>query len=405
MKQVITAVSFSLTCLAFAASAQQNQQPAASGGAVVQQQPYAPAAPNGQQVPPRVNPQGQYPPGAQGQAVQDPNASVNPPPQNGTTAGGLFSTNTLNTLRTNLSSLGTNAYQHLSNGWSSVSNWFKGTNQSEPTSNRGTNRAYGTNSYWMTNGTSMQMRDEAYTPQDQTLLVQLRQEVRPLFANRNRNQAWMPVHFICRERRVTVIGFVPDEDDKRKIVALVKETPGVVDVDDQLQISSGEYGFQPGTPSAPSAASAATQPNIGQDEAYSSSDRTIVVKVRQEVQPIIGNSEPWMPVHFMCRDGILTLVGFVPNEQERQQIFEACQRTPGVVQVVNQLQVNTAASSANMQGTNTQGALGGGYQPSASNGFAYGSTNQLQATNAMSGSLSGMTNAYGAATNLTPTGR
>ncbi len=405
MKQVFLTTTFSLMCLAFAASAQQNQQPAASGGAVVQQQPYGPAAPNGQQVPPRVNLQAQYPSGAQGQAMQDPNASVNPPPQNGTTAGGLFSTNTLNNLRTNLSSLGTNAYQHLSNGWSSVSNWFKGTNQNEPTSNRGTNRAYGTNSYWMTNGTSMQMRDEAYTPQDQTLLVQLRQEVRPLFPNRNSNQPWMPVHFICRERRVTIIGFVPDEDDKRKIVAVVKETPGVVDVDDQLQISTGEYGFQSGAPSAPSAPSAATQPSVGQDQAYTSSDRNIIVQVRQEVQPIIGNSEPWMPVHFVCRDGILTLVGFVPNERERQQIFEVCQRTPGVVQVVNQLQVNTTANAANLQGTDTQAALGDAHQPPASNGFAYGSTNQLQGTNALSGTFSGMTNAYGSVTNLTPTGR
>ena len=98
-----------------------------------------------------------------------------------------------------------------------------------------------------------------------------------------------------------------------------------------------------------------------------------------------------MPVHFVCREGVVTLVGIVPNEQQKQQIFQLVQRTPGVVQVVNQLQVNLNAAQAIRPGA------------AGSNGVFQSGTG-VQNSNYFGATL-GRSNLYGANTNFSATGR
>lgn len=333
----------------------------------------------------------------------------------GANDSGLFSSNQVGRFRTNMQSLGTNlsafgtnAYTHMTNGWTWLSNRFRGTNLS-PTGGI-TNRMYGTNGISTTNGASLQMRDDAVTPADQTRLLQIRQRVRPLFLTGNSRQGLIPVHFVCRNNVVTIVGFVPSEEQKEKVVSLVQGTPGVIQVVDNLQVSAA--GGTAGSESQFSeTTSTASQPVVSQDQAFTSSDRNILIQVRQTVEPIIGNSSPWMPVHFITQDGVVTLVGFVPSEQQKQQIFQAVQQTPGVVQVINQLQVNTtlgASGSGSVSGTNHTGMSNSILGVNSTNLFGGASTNTfgVTSTNAVFGTNNfGLSQTNVPGTNLAPTGR
>jgi len=121
-----------------------------------------------------------------------------------------------------------------------------------------------------------------------------------------------------------------------------------------------------------------------QDQAITASDRTLVVDVRQRLVVQLGNGAnngntsttgtsttsattpsavtatgttvatgtsgtagAFSPasVAVNAQNGVITLVGFVPNEQVQQQVVNTAQTTPGVVRVVNQLQVNPELSA------------------------------------------------------------
>lgn len=389
-----------LSFAALTVNGQQQSQPPAAPAPSQGSQTLPPGLQQRQQLPPGLN-QRPLPPGLAGRADTDDSAAAqagqsgnnglydtNYDGQPGIPATnflGRFGTN-WNRLGTNFARFGTNAYEHLTNAWTSLSNRFNGTNGGLFPTGNGTNRVYSTNSYSATNRFGGNFRDEAYTTGDQRLLIQIRQIIQPVFITGAANQGPIPVHFQCREGVVTMLGFVPDEEHKRRCETLVREVPGVVQVVDQLQVGAQGETQLGSAPSAPSAQLAAT------DQAFTANDQRLLIQLKQQVQPVIGNSEPWMPVHFVCREGVVTLVGMVPNEQQKQQIFEVVQRTPGVVQVVNQIQVNVNAETA-------FGGAGG----AATNGLLQSGA-VVRNTNYFGGTF-GRTNLYGANTNFSATGR
>lgn len=124
-----------------------------------------------------------------------------------------------------------------------------GTNQTlTPTSeNRQTNRVYGTNTVGRTNSaTSRMVRDQAYTAQDQQLLVQVRRTVTP--ALRSSTSAggimngWLPVSFIINDKVVTLVGIVPSQDVSQRIETSVQQVAGVERVVNQLRVEETAVG-------------------------------------------------------------------------------------------------------------------------------------------------------------------
>jgi hypothetical protein len=77
--------------------------------------------------------------------------------------------------------------------------------------------------------------DTAYTAMDEELVIRLRRSLADVFGVA---PAASPVHFNAKEGLVTLTGFVLSEQQRQRVMDVVKRTPGVASVDNQLQVSS-----------------------------------------------------------------------------------------------------------------------------------------------------------------------
>lgn len=98
----------------------------------------------------------------------------------------------------------------------------------------------------LTNQTSIKMQDKAITEADQTLLRQIREQLAPQLRV---SGARAPVAFNVHEGDVTLVGIVPSNEERKQIETLVQQTPGVVNVVNQLVVgNAGEYVASVGQP-------------------------------------------------------------------------------------------------------------------------------------------------------------
>ena len=86
-----------------------------------------------------------------------------------------------------------------------------------------------------------------------------------------------------------------------------------------------------------------------QDRAVTQSDQSLLVRIRQTVEPRVQAKGPWTPVHFDVQNGVVTLIGTVETVEIKQQVEALVQLTPGVVRVVDQLVVGAVPQSATTQ--------------------------------------------------------
>jgi hypothetical protein len=117
-----------------------------------------------------------------------------------------------------------------------------------------------------------------------------------------------------------------------------------------------------------------------QDRAYTAEDQRLLTQVRRQILPVLNTTEATSPVRLITQNGVVTLVGSVPTAEQRQRIVSVIERTPGVRQVVDQLQV----------GSDTSTMIGS----AGVSGSTIGTS---------TGSVAGATTSFG--TNLTPTSR
>lgn len=88
---------------------------------------------------------------------------------------------------------------------------------------------------------------------------------------------------------------------------------------------------------------------MNQDRAANQADRMLLVQIHRGVRGALGSSTALVSVHFLVQNGVVNLVGLVPTLDQKQRILDIVQNTPGVVQVVDQLDVRPQAG----QGTGT----------------------------------------------------
>lgn len=260
-----------------------------------------PGLQNRQQLPPGLQNRQQLPPGLQRREQLPPGLAMRTNSVGAFTNGAAF----------------TNRFAGMTNRFD--------TNLS-PTGNFGTNRVFSTNTFSFTNFNSTTFRDEATTPADQSLLIQIKQTIITQISVSGAGGAniWIPIHFRIHSGHVRMMGLIANADQAQRIQSMVAQMPGVTGVENGLS-------------------------TLPQDQAQTENDRVILTQIRQVIpsSPPMG---PWTPVSFDVRQGAVGIAGIVASMQERQRIETTVRQIPGVVQTSNTLVVDQSGN-ANVNGT------------------------------------------------------
>jgi osmotically-inducible protein OsmY len=257
----------------------------------------APGLQNRQQLPPGLQNRQQLPPGLQNRQQLPPGLAM----------------------RTNNVSAFTNQ-NRFTNQFAGRTNRFGSDTNLSPTGRFGTNGFASTNTFSFTNFNSTTFRDEATTPADRSLLIQIRQTIITQISISGAGAGhFVPIHFRIHSGRVRLMGLVANAEQAQRIQAAVSQMPGVVGVENGLS-------------------------TLPPDQAATEQDKVILTQIRQVI-PLPQPTGPWTPVSFDVRQGAVGIAGIVPSVVESQRIEATVRQVPGVVQTSNTLIVDTSASS------------------------------------------------------------
>ncbi len=160
---------------------------------------------------------------------------------------------------------------------------------------------------------------------------------------------------------VTLRGSVPTEREKQMILALVRTTPGVVSVNDQLTVagagassptgssstrvysSSSDQNNSPASGSTTGSATTINTPATGDMfslhvQGLNDTDRQVAQRIIDGLRSDSSLSQLVPKVNIDVSNGQVTLRGNVQNEQQRQTIASAVQRATGTA-INDQLQI------------------------------------------------------------------
>jgi osmotically-inducible protein OsmY len=172
------------------------------------------------------------------------------------------------------------------------------------------------------------------------------------------------VQITCRDGAVTLSGSVPNERDKQMMDACVRNTSGVLSVDNQLAViypptstynstynQSTVYTPAPPpsqtpvyTPAQPAAPAVSAGP-VGLDtlnvqvEASTEADRDCAQRVMETVRadPAFNSQTPMVTVSL--NGGRAYIYGTADSRAQRRAIIEAVKRVPGVVEVRQDIRI------------------------------------------------------------------
>jgi osmotically-inducible protein OsmY len=128
------------------------------------------------------------------------------------------------------------------------------------------------------------------------------------------------VQITAQNGTIVLTGTVPTENERQMIEAMVRNTPGVLSVNDQLQVSA---------------------PPVVSTYSPNPSDLALITSVRQSLreQPSIA---PYAPnIGVTADNGMVTLTGSVPSEADRQFVDSIVKNTPGVTGLIDQMRIVT----------------------------------------------------------------
>jgi len=281
------------------------------------------------------------------------------------------------------------------------------------------------NQFGGTNFFTLDSTNRPMSAADQALLTRVRTSILPLI---NNSQTTAPIQFMVRNGIVTPMGNLASIDEKKRVLSALWLMPGVMGVQDRLSFPGMAAGMLPtgtleagatgagvdtvgGTlpsgainaagdaqsaPSAPTSVAptdttTGTQPTVGgtanpanttpvmQDRAFTALDQNLLTRLRHIVPAAINVPEASLPVHFVVREGVVNLNGFVTSAAQHQQVINAVRSMPGVASVVDQLKVSDTTAQQN--------TLGAGALPPTSSPGSPARVFPNQATNTPSGGL------------------
>ncbi len=164
------------------------------------------------------------------------------------------------------------------------------------------------------------------------------------------------VQISCRGGVVTLSGTVPNERDKEMMEVCVRNTSGVVSIDDQLTVGyqpTGSYNQstvytpapQPPVYSPPPQAPTVTTGPVGIDsfnvqvQASTDADRDCAQRVIDTIRadPAFTSGAPTVTV--TLNGGRAFIYGTADNRAQRRAIVDAVKRVPGVVEVRDDIRI------------------------------------------------------------------
>jgi osmotically-inducible protein OsmY len=156
--------------------------------------------------------------------------------------------------------------------------------------------------------------------------------------------AMRSVNISARNGAVTLTGYAPDDQTRKAVDTIVRNTPGVVSVYDQLQISpaAGMSGPYSGGSSSPGSGSSGAGASTANTRTSADADRTLAYQIQEQLRTDESVSSAAQNINVSAQKGTITLTGSIPNEQDRQRIHDAVRNAPGVISVNDQTQVYTS---------------------------------------------------------------
>jgi osmotically-inducible protein OsmY len=202
---------------------------------------------------------------------------------------------------------------------------------------------------------------------DQVLLMRVRETVLPQIQVSG-------IDFQCQGGVITVIGTVPQPELKQRLVTLVGQVPGVVNVTDQVTVNPQVQGqatqvqpvqgqatqVEPRREVETTRTFETTDRDQGkiEDEALTATDQTLLVSVRQkvlaEVRGLrnIATEGAWAPaLHYRVVNGVVTIIGVIPTVELKRVVQDCVRRVPGVVRVEDTIEVGGTQGSGNLAPT------------------------------------------------------
>ncbi len=179
------------------------------------------------------------------------------------------------------------------------------------------------------------------TAADQALETTLRTEANRYGDLANANP---DLRFYADNGTVTITGPIRNERDRQMIDTLVRDTPGVTSVNDQMRVMYPPTGvttpqvYPPATPAAPTPV--VTPPPPGpRIEADTVADQRLASRIANQLN---SNGVPadWLQnVTIRVNNAAAYVQGYVPTQAEREAIDRAVQDVGGVTTVYDQLQL------------------------------------------------------------------
>ncbi len=181
---------------------------------------------------------------------------------------------------------------------------------------------------------------DARTAADQALEASVRAELDRYgdLATVNRD-----IRINARNGTVTLTGPVRSERDRQMIDTLVRNTPGVSTLNDELQVTyppTGAYTPRVYTPPVTVAPPAViTPPAVPRIEAATVNDEILARRVADQLQVAALPADWLQNVSVRVNNGAAYVQGYVATQQQREAIDAAVQQVRGVTTVYDQLQL------------------------------------------------------------------
>ena len=147
----------------------------------------------------------------------------------------------------------------------------------------------------------------------------------------------LDIDVTTREGVVTLTGQVDSQAEKRQAVALARNTDGVREVQDQLQVRSEPAADAAGTAGREAADEGR---EAGRDAGAAVNDVWITTKIQSKY--FLDTDVKGHEINVDTRDGVVTLNGTVASDAQKQTAEAIARETQGVARVENRLAVSAA---------------------------------------------------------------